>query len=304
MSTTFPTLDHDDQLEYVDQVVDRATKLVQTGIWDAISLHRLDAWLTCLANYEAQLLGAYLLDNLCCRSRHQFLAMLDSLFCDLRQEQLGLGTEGRLIELLQNRPPRHPPALLSPVIGLSEPPTKSGPYILRLGQRRYRIHSDWLAWPANLARQENPKCLFFVDDFCGSGKQFSDFAMSIRLDELYKRNPSLQIIYLVATIHPKGIKKLADEWPFVQVKFADRLVEGNSVLSDVCFSRYEIPGFKEVVMAQYERVVKEAGLPTTGKLALGFGNLGLAYAFAHATPNNTLPIFWYETPAWTPLLDR
>ena len=304
MSATFNALAQDDEQEYVDQAVDRARKLVQKGIWDAVNIQRLDAWLGCLENYDAKLLGAYLLDNLCFRSRLQFLAMLDTLYCDLRQEDLALGSEGRLTSLLHERPPKQPQLVLTPVIGLSAPPTKSGPYILRLSQRRYRIHSDWLTWPANLSKYKELKCLFFVDDFCGTGEQFDEFATSIDLNRLHENHPDLKVIYLVATIHPIGIKKIEECWPFVKVKCADRLVERNSVLSDACFSRYEIPGFKDVVMVQYQRVVAGAGLPSSGKLANGFGDLGLAYAFAHATPNNTLPIFWYETPRWTPLLDR
>lgn len=304
MGATSQVLEQDDEQEYVDQVVDRARKLVQSGIWDAIGAQRLEAWLGCLDNFGAKLLGAYLLDNLCCRSQHQFLAMLDTLFCDLRQENLGLGTEGRLTTLLRSKPPKTPPLLLAPVLGLAAPPTKSGPYILRLSQRRYRIHADWLAWPARIADHANLKCVFFVDDFCGTGEQFDKFARAISLDVMHKRNPDMRVIYLVATIHPTGVKTLGDKWPFVEIRCGDRLVERNSVLSDACFSRYQIPGFKDVVMEQYERVVKGSGLPTTGKLAEGFGDLGLAYAFAHATPNNTLPIFWYDTENWTPLLDR
>lgn len=304
-ATISPALDNYDEQEYVGQVVDRTRKLIQTGIWDAFDSQRLGNWLGCLENYNAKLLGAYLLDNLCCRSRQQFLAMLDPLFLDLRQENLGLPTSGRLTDLLRDKPPKKDvPVVLAPVIGLSAPPTKSGPYVLRLCVRKYRIHLDWLTWPANLGDYEKLRCLLFVDDFCGTGIQFDKFAKSINLLEIHERNPSMQIVYLVATIHPSGRKKLNDDWPFVQVKYADGLVGGNSVMSEACFSRYEIPGFKDVVISQYDDVVKKSGLPTSGQLASGFGDLGLAYAFAHATPNNTLPIFWYETPRWTPLLDR
>lgn len=77
----------------------------------------------------------------------------------------------------------------------------------------------------------------------------------------------------------------------------------NSVLHDKCFERYQINGFQELVLKQYADVTKQAGLPK-GRFEEGFGQLGLAYGFAHATPNNTLPIFWYETDNWAPLLDR
>ena len=60
----------------------------------------------------------------------------------------------------------------------------------------------------------------------------------------------------------------------------------------------------EKIAAQYDSAVKILGLPQSIKLAGGYGGLALAYAFAHATPNNTLPIFWMGTENLTPLLDR
>ena len=50
MGGTSLALDHYDEQEYVDQVVDRARKLIQTDIWDAINFQRLDNWLGCLDN--------------------------------------------------------------------------------------------------------------------------------------------------------------------------------------------------------------------------------------------------------------
>jgi hypothetical protein len=297
-------LGSDDELEYVDQVRDRAGKLARTGIWDPIDPGRLCAWLGCLDNYGAGLLGAYLLDNLCCRSRLQFLALLDSLFLDLRKEDYGFRPTGRLVDALRDPPPKSPRLIFAPVIGHSAPPTKSGPYVLRLCQRRYRLHSDWLSWPFNLEQFQDLDHLFLVDDFCGTGEQFDGFAKSIDLGGLRRKRPNLRVVYLVASAHENGIGKIVADWPFVEVRCGDRLVATNGVLSDACFERYEIPGFKDRVLAQYHEVVSKAGLPRSGKLAMGFGDLGLAYAFAHATPNNTLPIFWYETPRWTPLLDR
>lgn len=296
----------DDQLDYIDQVFDRAKNLVQTGVWGDIKEQRLEAWLGCLRNYDAALLGAYLLDNLCYRSKDQFNSLLDALFLDLSDQSADPATDKLLVERLQKKPdsPSEPCVCLAPVIGFLSPPTKSGPYILRLAQRRYDIHSDWLVWPHKIQSLGSLTDLFFVDDFCGSGKQFTDFCESIKLSALHDAFPDLRVTYLVAAAHKNGIQKIQQELPFVHIKCAERLGDINSVLSNTCFSRYQIDGFQQLVMQQYQRVVKEAGLPMQGKLANGFGDLGLAYAFAHATPNNTLPIFWYDTEHWTPLLDR
>lgn len=144
MLSTFDT-NSDDAKDYIDQIFDRAEKAIDIGIWDSINKHRLRAWSDCLDKYNAKLLGAYLLDNLCCRSRKQFKAMLDVLFRPLLSEICFPDQQGRLINTLAKKPSSQAPRVLfAPVIGLESPPTKSGPYILRLAQRQYNIHSDWL----------------------------------------------------------------------------------------------------------------------------------------------------------------
>jgi hypothetical protein len=296
----------DEQLDYIDQVFDRARKLVQTRVWDEIKESRLEGWIGCLQNHDAELLGAYLLDNLCFRSRDQFFSMLDALFLDLPAYPSAAGKGGQLVARLQANPTANAPEAirLAPVIGPASPPTKSGPYILRLAQRRYGIRSGWLAWPHLLAQEQHLSDIIFVDDFCGTGKQFVEFAESIQLEELHAQRAHVGITYLVAAAHEKGIQHINETLPFVRVKCAERLGAITSVLEDKCFARYDIAGFQELVIEKHDRVVKQCGLPSKGKFAKGFGELGLAYAFAHATPNNTLPIFWFETDEWTPLLER
>jgi hypothetical protein len=296
----------DDQLDYIDQVFDRARKLVQARVWDEIKEHRLEGWIGCLQNHSAELLGAYLLDNLCFRSRDQFFSMLDALFLDLPAYPGMPDRGGRLTDRLRSFPqPGNASSIrLAPVIGLASPPTKSGPYILRLAQRRYGIRSEWLVWPHQLAKEERLTEIIFVDDFCGTGQQFVDFAKSIHLSKLHQERGDTRITYLVAAAHESGIKKIRCELPFVYVKCAEKLGPITSVLDEKCFDRYQIDGFRDLVLEQYARVTAQCGLPTKGKFAKGFGELSLAYAFAHATPNNTLPIFWRETDLWTPLLER
>jgi hypothetical protein len=295
---------NEDQLDYIDQVFDRAKKLIQARIWDEIKVHRLESWRGCFENYGAELVGAYLLDNLCFRSRDQFFSLLDTLFLDFVSSN-GTISSGHLLNLVRNRSNQTTESIVRivPVIGLSAPPTKSGPYILRLVQRRYGIRSEWLAWPQHIQSIESLSELVFVDDFCGTGQQFIEFAQSIDLVKIRAEKPALKISYLVATAHEDGVNSIKKELPFVHIKCAEKLGLTNSVLHDKCFERYQIAGFQTLVLEQYEDIVKRAGLPK-GKFAEGFGKLGLAYGFAHATPNNTLPIFWYETDSWTPLLDR
>lgn len=290
----------EDELDFIDQTYDRAKKLVRVGIWGELDESRLTAWLDCFAKYQAQLLAAFLLDNLCYRSKRQFASMLDELMFQL--ESLEILSSAALSSSPSSSPSTR--LTFSPVINDSSPPTKSGPYILRLLQRQYRIHSEWLSWPQNIAGMTDLDRVIFVDDFCGTGNQFVKFLKSIGLDPETVKKRDLKISYVVAAIHEKGEKKIAENYPTVQVVASERLTAVDAVLSDESLGRYEIDGFKEKIIGQYNAVIKAAQLPAAGKFSSGYGELGLAYGFSHATPNNTLPIFWFETANWVPLLER
>jgi hypothetical protein len=294
----------EDESEYIDLVRDRAMRQIDSNVWEGIQKDRLTGWLGSLKNIDAELLGAYLLDNLCYRSRGQYNAMLDSLFQNL---QMPGGVPGTLlVDALQRKKAANPACgvRLAPVIGYLAPPTKSGPYILRLVQRRYHLHNDWLVWPHLIAHAGKITDLYFVDDFCGTGEQFDKFLKGIHFDQFHRANPQVNVTYLVTTIHTKGRERIAKDYPYVQLKWTELLEDTHAVLESSCLGRYQVQGFAEMIAAQYAHAVKSMGLPQSGKLADGFGELALAYAFAHATPNNTLPIFWMGTPQLTPLLDR
>lgn len=294
----------DDQQEYIEQVFERVRNLVQSGIWGEIKPQRLNDWIGCFENHNATLLAAYLLDNLCFRSKDQFTSMLDVLFADVH---VSLGTSGStsLIDTLKTVPSiKMLPICVAPVLGPSSPPTKSGPYILRLAQRRFRMKLNWMSWPAHIHYWNGLSNVIFVDDFCGTGEQFCEFAAEIELQKRHEEFPDVKFWYFVATIHDKGLETLKTKLPFVSIRYAERLTSLSAVFGDESFNRYQIPGFQEFVCSEYDRMLAAAKLPTKGNFVDGFGKLSLAYAYAHATPNNTLPIFWMDTANWTSLLER
>jgi hypothetical protein len=294
----------EDQTDYVEHIADRCRKLIHTGIWEGITQSRLDNWLGCLRNCDTELLGAYLLDNLTYRSREQFMSLLDTIFYD--RVLVSQGRSVPLLSLFQSSRDLHKAQqqCLAPVIGLSSPPTKSGPYILRLAARRFKLKNDWLVWPQKIKSLEKLENVVFVDDFCGTGNQFSDFLNDIKFEETIKLNPTVQVTYLVATIHSQGIEHIQKKHPYVNIVWGERLKARSDILSTAAFERYRVSGFASLIQNQYDAAVQYTELPAKGKFSDGFGSLRLAYGFAHATPNNTLPIFWMATKNLTPLLDR
>lgn len=290
----------DDQ-EYINRITLRAKHLIQSRIWDSISEQSLDHWLSGLSLLKAELLGAYILDNLTYRTKDQYLSLLSSLvdqiFITLPQDTEPLSFINAFTSRLQH------PIALSPVIGLNEPPTKSGPYILRLAQRKFRLKSTCMYWPNHLIQLEKLKYVIFIDDFCGSGKQFLDFLNSINFKELLLKFPDLEVVYAVTTIHEHGYETIKKNYSQIKIFYAEYLTHSNSnLLNDEFLDRYSINGFREKIREQYENVCLH--VKPSSKFKYGYGSLGLSYSFAHSTPNNSLPILWMDSDALPPLVER
>jgi hypothetical protein len=288
---------------FISQVHNRSHHFIQSGIWQNIEEARLTNWIRQFEQYDAELLGAVLLDNLILKSKAQFKAMLSTLMtcADLC---IGMRHDRELVEILKRT--KDPGVRLAPAISLQKPPTKSGFYVLRLLQRMYRIKDDWLVWPQRFEYIPNSvKTLIVVDDFLGSGDQFSDFVKLSKLTLLHDERPNLRVVYLVAAAHQSGIDVLRRDFSFVEIICGD-VLNGDFHLFDgsKLNSRYRTD-ISARLKEQYLELIKKAGFPLTGKVhPFGYEQQGVCYAFEHSTPNNTLPIYWYETENWTTLLDR
>ncbi|MFM0565640.1 phosphoribosyltransferase-like protein [Paraburkholderia sediminicola] len=289
---------------FISQAHDRARNLIKTGVWRSIELHRLNTWLIQFEQYDASLLGAVLLDNLIFKTRAQLLAMLEYLLI-CPQLCSGYQWDYELAEALARR--KDIGVRLTPAISLAQPPTKSGPYILRLLQRHFRIRDEWLVWPQEIEQLDaGVKLLVIVDDFLGSGTQFSEFAKIAHLKQVNAARPEIRIVYLVAAAHEDGINELRQAFPFVEIVCADLLSASYHLFdSERLDAKYRV-SITGLLRNQYLEIAGRAGLPLDGKAGpFGFGNQGLSYAFEHATPNNSLPIYWYSgSQHWNPVLDR
>lgn len=288
---------------FISQVHDRAHHFVRSGIWGPIEEARLRNWIRQFEQYGAELLGAILLDNLIFKSKSQLRAILSTLMtgadlCD------GMRHDCELVESLGSF--TDPGIRMAPAISLSQPPTKSGFYVLRLLQRMYRIRNGWLVWPQKF--DELPavtRLLIIVDDFLGSGNQFSTFAELSKLAQLRAKKPELRIVYLVAVAHQSGIDSVRKEFPYVEVICGEVLNDDFHVFRGERLNQRYRANISEGLEIEYLALAKKAGLPLNGTFGpFGYGQQGLCYGFEHGTPNNTLPAFWYETPVWTTLLDR
>ena len=169
----------------------------------------------------------------------------------------------------------------------------------------------------------------FIDDLCGSGQQVKrDNNVKRCVENLRRLDRPLKISYLMMFGTKAGIDIVrnatlvgSDVKLFDEVEAVMELNESYKCFSDG--SRYfNNDEFKE----QARRIAYKYGKELTSKIvkkdypqknedyhkkivencALGFGNCQLLLSLHHNTPNNTLPIIWYEEDdeEWTPIFKR
>lgn len=292
-----------DQQLFIDDVRRRVKQLIATHVWEGIDLVRLETWYRQFEQHECALLAACLLDNMIYRSKKQVLALFKAALTCHRILPPNAESDMHLVELLRGRP--DPQIRLVPVISLDLPPTKSGPYMLRLLARDLQLHDRWMIWPERLARTpETVTTLLAVDDFCGSGKQFCERFLDTESYKAFRKtHPNCKVIYVAAAAHADGIASIRERAPDVEVVAGEVLSKEHHFFEGALLDKHNDEGLKAELLRQHEQMTKGRGMG--GKIgALGFESQSLTYGFAHGTPNNTLPIFWYDTDDWTPLLDR
>jgi hypothetical protein len=145
----------------------------------------------------------------------------------------------------------------------------------------------------------------FIDDFCGSGKQGIAYSRDI-VEEIKNLKPDALTAYYVLFATENGISKIRNETKF---DAARGIYELDS--SFKCFStesRYFLNKITEIDKPFCERMAKQYGeRMVPAKHALGFDDSQLLIGFHHNTPDNTLPIIWFNEPSviqWKPIFRR
>lgn len=276
-------------------------KLIDAHIWPIASAS-YENWTRQFGNPEERFFAASLLCCLNMRSRKQFEAGLVSLFRGSVSRRLFPNEHDLYLgDLLLRKGSK---VRLVPVICDDDPPTKSGPLVMRRLQRLLRCHASTMVWPwcaVELVDEREVDTIIFVDDFLGGGTQFEKF---FKRWDFVSRIPAAKMLYAPVTAHQKGLDHLTGLWPQVDLICGERLNDSHGFFSDDVWSRV---GHGTVTANDaamwYENFANARGIvPTIGHL--GVGSLALTYGFEHSTPNNSLPALWYKSKSWQPLLER
>lgn len=281
-----------------------SSQLIERGFWE-IPRPRFASWLRQFCGTEEQFFAACLLDQVIFRTRQQFEAALRSIFRSNLYGNLYPGAPDlQLMDILKSR--RDPKVRLVPVICETDPPTKSGPLVLRRLQRILQLNPTWMCWPWRAAKEikENDvEAIVFVDDFLGSGSQFEGFYRQWEFEA--QQAASVKHFYAPVVAHQNGFEHLAKILPSVCAVSAEVLGSPHDFFSEKVWERI---GHGCVTADDAKSWYMDFGAkrkcnPKSVSL-LGCGDLALTFGFSHATPNNSLPILWYGSAEWQPLLER
>lgn len=293
----------DNSDNFVDSVLSDSKRLIALGLWD-IRTVSLDSWLNQFCGREEKFFAACILDQLIFRTSQQFESDLCSLFRGgLNRALCGDAHDLKLAMSLAGR--SDPKLRLIPVICESDPPTKSGPLVLRRLQRLLKIQDRWMCWPWQVPEQVDKNgvdSIIFVDDILGTGSQFEDFYAHWEFSNITKK---INYYYVPVVAHRKGIDKLSESLPSVQVITAEVLENIHSFFSE---DTWQTLGKGNITAQEaldwYTKFATNKGIVPRKIGILGVGDLALNFSFNHATPNNSLPILWYSGNGWNPLLER
>jgi hypothetical protein len=145
----------------------------------------------------------------------------------------------------------------------------------------------------------------FIDDFCGSGKQGTEYSRDL-VEDIKRLNPNVAVAYYVLFATAQGMNRIRSETLFDDVRAVYELDT-----SFKCFStdsRYFRTKEPEIDSGFCEQMCKHYGEKLVGAThSLGFDNSQLLIGFHHNTPDNTLPIIWFDEPGktpWNPIFRR
>ncbi len=289
---------------FIDTVKYDSKQLIECGLWN-IRMANFDGWINQFYNLDEQFFAACLLDQLIFRTSQQFEASLCSLFrSNLNGKLFSNKQDLYLLQIIKSR--CDPRLRLVPVICETDPPTKSGPLVLRRLQRILQINQKWMCWPWQASKlvggDESIRTIIFVDDFLGTGKQFKKFFNDW---DFHQHSEKVNYFYAPVVAHEEGINYLTAKLPTIHIVSAETLTKDHAFFSNSTWNRLGQNCISaEDAKTWYLDFVTKKKINPENVGCLGYGDLALVFGFSHASPNNSLPILWYETDGWQPLLER
>lgn len=291
---------------YSEAIFSRCRDLIGYQLWSGLQRPRLDAWINNFHTDEERYFAARVLDALIYRSDDQTIALIRQLFSRVVPDYSRIhGLSGTLQRIYTSlRDPNVDPRIrLVPVIPPNSPPTKSGPVIARHLKRALRFSERWIIYPDRVASElGNVEAFVFVDDFLGTGDQFSRFLAGTGLDAYVSTST---FVYACLAGHLEGIETLRRGYPQLHIATVECLDDSHAIFHPNAGSFPDEVNSAESARDFYYELLTSRRINIVGPDRRGFGHLEIVYAFEHSVPDNSLPILWWDkSTQWRRLFDR
>ncbi|MCW0346198.1 hypothetical protein NB703_004291 [Pantoea ananatis] len=197
---------------------------------------------------------------------------------------------------LKNRSCTNFPFRFSTIEGVDQFPGKSGSVIYRILQRKFFSRYMGLK-PADIENADKSiKCVVFFDDMLGTSDQFTSF-----VNQYLKSRPDIKFVYIPLVAHQDGLDAMVRNFPDIIINPVEILNHENSFFSseNLLFKGRVTP---DEAINLYNDLCKRKNIKA--KKVHGHGDMALTYSFSDSTPNNNIPLLWYDSPEWSALLTR
>ena len=291
----------------IDDVDAQFRLLLRKQVITGIDELRYEAWMANFLTPEDRYLAARLLEGLTFRSQAMVCSSIDHLLqsilpCELRR--VGLFPYRSIEEFLETlvAGDRGHQVRFVAIDGAHEPtPGKSGSIVIRQFRRHANISKQLTCRPENIATlPDTVKCLVFVDDMVGTGTQFLSFATHYQLQG---QSTKRKILYCPLVAYEGGVAKITRSAPCVRILEVELLDTRHKfyrpATHDPLLWSVDKANAVADVRSHLTELATSRQIPATTRFTLD-----LVLGFEHATPNNTLPIMWAQSPTWSPLLVR
>lgn len=191
-------------------------------------------------------------------------------------------------------------------------PSESGTHLLYFFRQENKLRNDLFINTSEIFRIDKSsicirdmaiKRYVFIDDLCGSGDQICDYLKDIVI-AIKDLNPAAAVYYFPIFSMSGGLNKIKVEVPFDEVDCVFELDESFKCFSSE--SRYFTTTQKPISKERVEEVAAKYGKRLLPYDFFGFKGGQLLLVFNHNTPDNTLPIIWYDEGyvPWEPIFKR
>ena len=320
---------------------DKILETLNATLWESRALRpRVDEWLSNFEKEHEKEYALYMLSRLMFFNSSNVRHLLKSLYRDLFRYPIikeirranGNTLDERVIEYLYRKELNS-----TRFLGVGNP-SESGVHLLYYFRQENKIpknlfvntddliiyekDKDGIIHPELRDKYKNVKRFVFIDDLCGSGDQATNDSSNVKrcVNNLRGLAKSAKVSYLMLFGMTKGIEVVRGSGLYHDAQAVVELDESYKCFSDQ--SRYFNDGIHDRDIAKdisfhygfqiwnnffllmgYDECTSKK---MAGEHALGYKESQLLISMHHNTPDNTLPIIWFdeEESIWKPIFKR